>query len=173
MITSTIYVALHWIFTGFLVLAVFFTDYKYIKYLLFTLLYLLFLWYIYGCFIRDYESFIKCKYENKINECENSNTNINKINGYENSIWWNSVIILAIICALRAYYKFNFIPFNYNISFKIFIYSLTINFIILLFPAIHHYKVYKNNKILLLYIVTVIIIGIINIMYYYNDFIYT
>jgi hypothetical protein len=163
---STIYVALHYIFIFFLVFSVFFTDYKYSTYLLFTLLYLLFLWYIYGCFIKDYESFIKCKYENQIHECETSNTNINEIKAYENTIWWNSIIILTIICALRAYYKFNFIPFTYDIGFKIFIYALTINFIILLFPAIHHYKVYKNNKILVLYIVTVLIICIINTMYF-------
>ena len=169
LLPSNIYTSLHFIFCIFLFLAVFFTDYRYIKYLLFTLIYVCFLWFTYGCFLKDYESFIKCKYENQPEECEKSNTNTEfyRINSYENTIWWNTILLLIIISIFRYIYQYNFIPFNYNISLKLFIASLTILFILLLWTALEHYKHYKNNKIFILYIMTVIIIITINIFYFF------
>jgi hypothetical protein len=53
--------------------------------------------------------------------------------------------------------QINFISFPYaHVYLPLSIFIIFLNLILLLGPAYHHYKQFKNNKILLLYVVSVI-----------------
>lgn len=148
----------HWVFIIGIILSSFITDYKYLNYVIIILIYIGFLWIIHGCIMKDYENFLICQ-ENNEGVCPTAN----RINIFKFDTWYISLIFLLIICILRIKYQFNFYTSFY--AFDITILCITLEILILLTIAIKHYQKYKNLKLLILYIIS--LIGSLLICYFY------
>jgi hypothetical protein len=140
---------LHSVFIIGLILSCFITDYKYVNYIIIILVYICFLWAVQGCILKDYENFLKCQEDNE-DVCPTAN----RINIFKLDAWYISLIFLLIICILRIKYQFNFYTSFY--AFDISILCITLEILILIAIVIKHYQKYKNLKLLILYIISLI-----------------
>jgi hypothetical protein len=158
MIPSNVYVLLHTLFVILLFFSVFIIPYTESLYLITIFIYIYVIWTLYGCIFLDYEAFIKCYYENDENFCHLSNRD----SSFENftiftDIWSVTLWICVFFLIYRYTNQINFISFPYaHVYLPLSIFIIFLNLILLLGPAYHHYKQFKNNKILLLYVVSVI-----------------
>ena len=149
---------IHVIYIVLLVIGVFFSDYKFMLYYVFSLLFVNIVWLMYGCIFKDYEKYIIC----------NSNSNIETekeeackdVNSYKTSVtftldpWYIISWIFIVLCFWRYVYKYNFFNIPYNISIICYVSFLLLYCLILFMPTLEHYQKYKNKRIFMLYIIS-------------------
>jgi len=168
---NDIYLGLHNSFYILFGLSLITVDYIYLPYVIVTLSLILIGWIInYNCFLREYERFISCFFDNEYDQCNHLNKDMNKT-GFEISRYLlEPATFVLILFLIRYYYKYNVITFDNplykRIIISIFILVLNILFLLLIIPVVNYYKIYNNKKQLYLYIIYYLIIIIVSYHYY-------
>lgn len=164
--------ALHFLMAVFNVLSVIFLDYQYMIYVILLNSFVLLGWLLNKeCFMKEYEMFVQCTYENDTTLCNECNKNPRlhfHIDPFEKS--WLFVIVLQTIAITRYVYKYNLITFDTTFMKTIFLdlgfATICILLLMLLLPALHYHHTYKNKKQLYMYVVYTLVFFSIFIYYF-------
>jgi len=168
---NNIYLTLHGMFEILFFLSLITVDYIYLPYVILIISLILIGWIInHTCFLREYEIFISCFFDNEYDQCNHLNKNMNKT-GFEISRYLlEPATIVFILFLIRYYYKYNVITFDNplykRIIISIFILVLNILFLLLIIPVVNYYKIYNNKKQLYLYMIYYLIVIIVSYYYY-------
>lgn len=120
-----------------------------------SLIFVNIVWLMYGCIFNDYEHFIRCNHEKHQESCKDENTNRQYVS-FKLCAWYVISWLFIILCLYRYFYQYNFVTMSSNIFIITYVSFILLYSLILFLTTLEHYHKHKNNRILSLYIVSLI-----------------